>query len=136
MKSSQILKNLIEEQVALGISAERIVIGGFSQGGAIALYTGLTLDRKIGGILGMSTFLPLHARIEKDMTEFNKKTPILVCHGTSDMVIAYERAQLSFGYLQSLRKDNLEWKSYETMGHTSCPEEMEDVYKWLQTILK
>jgi predicted esterase len=125
----------VEEQIAMGIPEDRIIIGGFSQGGAVALHTALTLGRKVGGILGMSTFLPRHMSIGKEMKEFNKTTPLLLCHGTSDIVLAYEWAQLSHGFLQTLRKENLVFKTYEGMGHTSCPEETEDVYNWISPIL-
>lgn len=71
----------------------------------------------------------------KEINKENEKTPILVCHGTSDFVVAHQWGQLSFSLLESMRKDNLTWKEYQNMGHSSCVEELNDIDKWMSKII-
>jgi predicted esterase len=114
--------NLVEGEIKNGISSERIVIGGFSQGGATALYSALSTPYKFGGVLAMSTWLPLHEKFPEklDTSVANKfKTPILQCHGDFDPMVPLPWAQASVKLTQSLGFTDLKFKTYRGLGHSS-----------------
>lgn len=133
-KSSKQLIKLIEEEVKTsGLRMDQIFIGGFSQGGAISLYTGLNLKERIGGVVSLSGYLPVRTSI--DEIKKGKDIPYLLCHGTLDFVISYEWGKSSADWL---RKNGLSvtWKSYERMQHDSCKEEMRDVLEFLKNKMR
>jgi predicted esterase len=132
--SSNIIKNLIEEQIRSGIKSERIIVGGFSQGGAIAFFSSLTCKNKLGGVMILSSYLPLKDKIQSEMVDENKLTPFIQCHGKQDMVVQYGWGQLSFQYLKLIR-GNIEFYSYEGMGHSSSTQELSDIEKWISNLL-
>ncbi len=114
--------NLVENEIKSGISSERIIIGGFSQGGATALYSCLTAPYKLGGVLAMSTWLPLNAKFpaKLDTSVADKlKTPILQCHGDYDPIVPLPWAQASVKLTQSLGFENLKFKTYRGLAHSS-----------------
>ena len=80
---------LVQEEIKNGIPSESIFIGGFSQGGATALYTALTSPVKFAGVIALSTWLPLHARFPQELANFDGKfkTPIIQCHGDADLMV-------------------------------------------------
>lgn len=113
-----------------GIASRRIVLAGFSQGGAMALQTGLRYDEPLGGVLALSTYLPLRQSLVAEAAEANRQTPLLMCHGEQDDVVT-----MAFG-LQS--RDTLlaagytvEWQQY-LMAHSLCPSEIVRISQWLR----
>jgi phospholipase/carboxylesterase len=116
-----------------GIPAERLVIAGFSQGGAIALHTGLRHSQRLAGILSLSAWLPLQRTIG-EAAPANQGTPILMCHGLNDPVVPIELAELSRQLLMA-RGYAVEWKTYPMQHEVSQPE-IADISGWLCRVLK
>jgi phospholipase/carboxylesterase len=128
--SQESLNSLIRQQ---GIPAQRIVLAGFSQGGAIALQTGLRYPERLAGILALSTYLPLAVSLEKEASKENLDVPIFMAHGRHDEIIPLDRAERSRDYLQA-RNYPVEWRDYP-MAHAVCAEEIGHVAAWLLRIL-
>jgi predicted esterase len=102
--SRDYLRGLIQAEIDSGIPADRVVLGGFSQGGAMALFTSLTMNVKIAGIVGLSSYLPLDDKIDDYLKEndHNKETPILMCHGSVDQVVPTAFGKQSSEMLKAL----------------------------------
>jgi len=128
--SEQQLRVLIAREVSLGIPASRILLAGFSQGGAVALHTGLRYPEPLAGILALSTYLPLAARLEAEASAANRTIPIMMAHGTRDPVVPLHLAEQSRDHLQQAGYP-VDWHSY-AMPHAVCPEEVADVSRWLE----
>lgn len=131
--SHQLLDGLIERECRRGIAPQRIVLAGFSQGGAIALHCGLRHHSRLAGIMALSTYLPLAGTIEVERNPANAGLPILMAHGQHDEMIAIARARDSRSILEALGY-SLEWSEYP-MGHSVCAEEIETIANWLGRIL-
>jgi phospholipase/carboxylesterase len=127
--SEQAVRSLIEREITAGIAPERILLAGFSQGGAIALHTGLRYPRRLAGILALSTYLPLADTLARETDPANRQLPILMAHGTEDGIIPLPRALQSRDLLTRLGYA-VEWHSYP-MGHSVCTEEIADIAAWL-----
>jgi phospholipase/carboxylesterase len=133
IESANALMKLCDEQVAAGITAKRIIVAGFSQGGAIALYAGLRYPQTLGGIMALSTFLPMSHRLEQEATEANRNTPIFMAHGLHDEIVALKFGLQTRTLLQQYGY-RLQWHDY-AMGHSVCMEEIRDISLWLGSIL-
>ena len=120
---------LIEREKARGITPSAIVLAGFSQGGAIALQTGLRLKERLAGIAALSTYLPLEDSLDREASAANKATPIFMAHGTDDAVIPMKLAEISQQALR-MRGYNVEWHSY-AMPHSVHPDEVQDLAEFL-----
>jgi phospholipase/carboxylesterase len=132
--SQSAIESLIAEEEARGVAADRIVLAGFSQGGAIAFQTGLRFPKRLAGIMALSTYLPLAGTVEAERHKANRDLPIFMAHGTDDPMISLGRAQQSRKMLESLGYP-LEWHEYR-MPHSVCPQEIGDIAAWLVKILK
>src|SRR4051812_1192187 len=93
--SAGVVAQLIDEKGQRGINASRIVLAGFSQGGAIALHTALRHSVPLGGVLALSTYLPLAGTLQAEMNEANRRVPVFMAHGSHDDVIPLTRAEQS-----------------------------------------
>jgi phospholipase/carboxylesterase len=124
---------LIARERSRGIAPGAIVLAGFSQGGAIALHTGLRHPERLAGILALSTYLPLPDTLEKEASQANRDVPIFMAHGTQDPVIPLSWAARSRDLLITLGYA-VEWHEYP-MPHSVCPEEIADVSRWLRRVL-
>jgi len=124
------INNMISEQLKkhTHLSHENIILGGFSLGGALALYAGLSNSEKLGGIIGLSTWLP--ARDEFKTIAMNKGSPVFQGHGDADPVVPFMFGKLTHGVLQE-NGVNIEFKSYAGMAHSSCDQEMKDVKNFI-----
>ncbi|MDH5391865.1 MAG: alpha/beta hydrolase [Gammaproteobacteria bacterium] len=131
--STLALMQLIEAEIERGIASENIVIAGFSQGGAIALNTGLRYHSKLAGIMALSSYLPSHDAYPDNAHDANKNTPIFMAHGKVDEVIAYSVAEKSHAKLASMGYP-VEWHSYD-IGHGVGPDELDAISQWLQKVL-
>jgi len=125
---------LIEREMKRGVNAAKIVLAGFSQGGAIALHTGLRYPEKLAGVMALSTYLPLADSLPQEAAAANKATPIFMAHGTFDPVVPLMMGAGSMTSMAGLGY-GIEWKQYP-MQHSVCPEEIEDVGAWLRKVLK
>ena len=134
IRSSQdLLESLISREVKRGILHNKIVLAGFSQGGAIALQTGLRHAERLAGVLALSTYLPLSKTLEKERAAANSDLPIFMAHGEYDDMIPLDRAARSRDALQALGYAP-EWREYP-MPHSVCPQEIADIAAFLLRIL-
>lgn len=124
---------LIEREVGRGIAPERIVLAGFSQGCAMSLLAGLRHAARLGGIVGMSGYLPLAATTAAERHAANAATPVFLAHGQYDDVVPIDRATASRDALAALGY-SVEWHDYP-MAHSVCMEEIEDLNRWLVKVL-
>lgn len=124
---------LIARENSRGISSSSIVLAGFSQGGAIALHTGLRHAETLAGVMALSTYLPLAESFAQEAAAANAKTPVFMAHGTQDPVVPYAMGSASRDLLQRAGYA-LEWHEYP-MQHSVCLEEVADVGRWLGTVL-
>jgi phospholipase/carboxylesterase len=131
--SASLVHGLIDQERAAGIAANRIVLAGFSQGGAIALQAGLRYGQPLAGILSLSAYLPLAATLATEAAAANRDIPILMCHGNQDAIVPLELARKSFAALtaQGYRPQLLEYP----MQHSLCGEEVVAISRWLARVL-
>jgi phospholipase/carboxylesterase len=130
IRASQVrVEALLAREKARGVAAGRIVLAGFSQGGAIALQTGLRHDERLGGVLALSTYLPLAATLAAEATPAARDLPIFMAHGAWDPTIPLERATRSRDLLRAAGY-TVEWHEYP-MPHSVCGPEIADVATWL-----
>lgn len=130
--SSKQVIDLVEAEIATGIDPSKILLAGFSQGGAIALFSGLTGPHPIAGILALSTYLPSEEIVILEKHHHN--VPILMIHGSEDAVIRLEYAKQSAEALTKMQCD-IEFAVYP-MAHTLCAEEVHQIANWIQTKLE
>ena len=128
--SQALIVKLIEEQP---VPPEKIVLAGFSQGGAIALQTALRYPKKLAGIKALSTYLPLAATLAAERSAANAQTPIFMAHGQYDDIIPIRRAEDSRNLLKELQFP-VAWHDYP-MPHSVCGEEVRDIAAFLSKLL-
>ena len=131
--SQAMVEQLIAQEKARGIPAERIVLAGFSQGCAMTIQTGLRHSEKLAGLLCLSGYVPLHTTIAEERHSSNQATPIFMAHGRGDQVIPIIRAEQSRDLLRSLGYE-VEWHEY-MMPHSVCQEEVDDISAWFRRVL-
>ncbi len=130
--SAAAVTELVDREIARGIPAERIVLAGFSQGGAIALHTALREPRALAGVLALSTYLPLAATLASERHLANAGLPIFMAHGTQDPVLPLKLGEFSRRALESLGY-SVEWRTYP-MPHSVCMEEIRAIAAWLTAL--
>jgi len=131
--SQALVEELISQERGRGVKPERIVLAGFSQGGAIALQTALRYGERLGGVMALSTYLPLHGSLDTERATANANLPIFMAHGRFDNVIPIEAAQASHSELEK-RGYPIEWHEY-AMAHTVTGEELFDIQRFLSRVL-
>jgi len=127
------VQDLIDREVERGISPERIVLAGFSQGGAVALYLALRYPHRLAGILGLSTYLVGESLVETERHPANQDTPIFMAHGRFDPMVHLDRGESARLRLHELGYQ-VTWQEYPMM-HEVCMEEVREVGRWLGRIL-
>ncbi len=132
-ESEQSVRELIAREQARGVGSNRIVLAGFSQGGAIALHAGMRYPERLAGIMALSTYLPLVESFAAEVHDANRAVPIFMAHGSEDPIIPVERGQHSADLLTRAGAD-AQWRTYE-MGHSVCGEEIGDIAAWLVRVL-
>lgn len=132
--ASRYVHGLIDAEVAAGIPTERIIIGGFSMGGALALYAGITYPKKLGGIVGLSSFLLQRDKIPGSHTA-NLQTPVFLGHGSNDFLVPLTFGQLTEQRLKQFNP-NVSFHVYPGMAHSSCPQELKDMQTFLNQNFK
>ncbi len=131
--SAQAIIALLEHEQAQGIESQNILLAGFSQGGAIALHTGLRYHKPLAAIMGLSTYLPLADKLASERSEENRNTPVKLAHGRQDPVVPVQLAEMSQQTLNQLGYDT-ELRVYP-MEHSVCPEEIDQIAKWCSALL-
>ena len=131
--SQALIEALLAREQARGVPAHRIVLGGFSQGCAMALLSGLRHGQRLAGVVGMSGYLPLAGTLAAERSAANADVPIFLAHGTQDEMVALPRATASRDALQALGY-GVDWHAYP-MGHSVCMEEVGDLRGWLLNVL-
>lgn len=132
-QSQAAIEALLQNEKARGIPARRIVIAGFSQGCAMALMVGLRHSEQLGGIVGLSGYLPLADKLAAERSTASQGTPIFMAHGRRDGIVPISRATASRDALQALGY-GVDWHDY-LMEHSVCPDEIVDLEGWLQRVL-
>jgi phospholipase/carboxylesterase len=127
------IRQLIETEVERGIPSNRIVLAGFSQGGAVALYTAPRYRARLAGIMALSTYLPLAARLATERDAANNGTSIFMAHGLADATLPIAMGRESREVLQSMGYA-VEWHQYP-MAHAVCPAEIADIRAYLLRVL-
>lgn len=131
--SQHYIESLIQHEINRGIPANRIVLAGFSQGGAIALQTALRYKEPLAGVMALSTYLPLKNSLAQEKTPQNQHTPIFMAHGTLDTVITLNTCRISFEVLQA-QHYHIDWHEY-VMAHSVNQQEIEDIRAFLSKTL-
>ncbi|MGQ0384722.1 MAG: alpha/beta hydrolase [Gammaproteobacteria bacterium] len=116
-----------------GIASDRIVLAGFSQGGAIALHAGLRHPEPLAGIVGLSTYLPLQAALAGELSGANRATPLLMCHGLYDPVLPHALGLMARDWLRA-QGYAVEWREYP-IQHQVCLPEIEAIADWCRVVL-
>ena len=132
-KSALAIDELIADQRAKGVESKHIVLAGFSQGGVIALHTGLRYRERLGGIMALSTYLACAESLGAEASSSNRDLPIFYAHGAADPVISMALAKLSKARLDT-HGYKVEWHEYG-MPHSVCPEEIDDIAAFLKRVL-
>ncbi|MGA1740776.1 MAG: alpha/beta hydrolase [Pseudohongiellaceae bacterium] len=131
LASAMQVHKLIDKEIEKGIDSERIILVGFSQGGAVNYQAGLTYDKPLAGMLALSSFFPTAEEVIPHPA--NQDLPILVCHGTHDLVLDISLAEKSLEALKTLGYQP-KYLTYP-MAHTVCPQEIQDIASWLNAQL-
>jgi len=129
IESSNAVKRIIDNEIANGIAANKIILIGFSQGGVIAYHLGVRFDRTLAGIVGLSTYMCEPESLTSQKHAANLQTPILICHGASDEVVPMTLGKLAFSALQS-NGFQASWNEYG-MQHNVCLPEIQDIAKFI-----
>ncbi|KIY52280.1 lysophospholipase I [Fistulina hepatica ATCC 64428] len=143
LKSSALIKELLDAEISAGIPADRIVLGGFSQGGSMSLLTGLSYDKTLAGLVVLSGWLPLQHRLKQLATPgLAERLPVFMGHGSTDPLVKIEMNTATVDYLTKElnmpkatssegKPTGLELHVYENMWHVASPQELEDLKSWL-----
>lgn len=132
--SQTYINTLIKNEINQGIPSNRVVLAGFSQGGAIALYTALHYPDKLAAVIALSTYLPLQAQFKSDANRASLAMPIFMAHGLFDDIIPLDLAKSAFDTLQN-RRHLVTWHDYP-MAHQLCEQEIIDITQFLQQVLQ
>ncbi|VEN59558.1 unnamed protein product [Callosobruchus maculatus] len=124
---------LIDSEISAGIAADRIVVGGFSQGGALALYSMLTYPKKLAGVVALSCWLPI-AKTFPAAKKSPDDVPVFQCHGDCDPIVPYKWGQMTASVLKTMMS-NVDFKTYQGVGHTSSDQELMDMKQFLEKYL-
>jgi len=132
-ESEHRVRDCIQHELEAGIAANKIVIAGFSQGGAIALQTALRYPQRLAGVMALSTYLPLRTMLAAEASKANRDVPILMCHGRQDPVVPMQLGATSRDALKALGFA-VEWQEY-AMEHSVCLQEIVHIGQWLRAQL-
>lgn len=132
-QSQKMIEQLLAKETARGVPESRIVLAGFSQGGVIALQTSLRQPQRLAGVMSLSAYLALGAKLDKERSAANNATPIFLGHGTQDGIVPLALGTATRDRLIKLGYD-VDWHQYP-MAHSVCAEELRDISAWLARVL-
>lgn len=133
-KSQKRVEALIDHVINEGIASKRIILGGFSQGGALALHIAIRYSQQLAGVAALSTYLPLADLTSKEKHQANDRLPIFIAHGSLDPIVPYRFGQISYDMLKELQFPVV-WHHYP-IAHSVCEQEVKDISQWIQQVLK
>jgi lysophospholipase-2 len=134
--ASKMIHQLIDDQEKHGIPHDRVILGGFSQGGALALYAAFTYPKKLAGVVALSCWLPLNKKVPTIISESNKSLPVIQCHGDADFVVPVQWGTMSSKVMSTfLDKSLYNFKIYSGLGHSSSSAELNDVISFIRVNL-
>jgi len=131
LESEQGILAVIDAQIAAGFRHEQIVLAGFSQGGAMALYTALHREKKLGGVIALSSYLPMASQC---LAALSLDTPFFLAGGEYDPIVRPDWTRQSQQWLSAKGYKNITWRQYP-MEHNICVQEISDIAAWLSTHL-
>lgn len=134
-KASSEVHTLLESEVLEGIDPSRIFLGGFSMGGALAVYSSYTHSKDLAGIVALSCWLPADKSALLSRMKSNKTTPVLQCHGDADPTVKYEGGVMTSELIKSFNPKNHEFKTFRGMGHSFCPGEISDIKDFITRLI-
>jgi len=132
--SMEYVFGLIDKEIASGTPSNKIILGGFSQGGALALHAGYRCKQSLAGLLLLSCYLPMAHKFSQDLAAANKQTSFLMCHGTNDGVVMHQWGEASSIVLKKAGIPG-EFLSYSGMDHEASNEELQDCLSFIQSKL-
>jgi phospholipase/carboxylesterase len=132
-RSQTYIERLIEAELARGIASKKIILAGFSQGGAVALHTGLRQTKTLGGIVALSTYLPLSPSLAIEKTQETQNTPIFMAHGTQDEIIELPIAQASYRVIKH-EGYPIEWHEFP-IAHSVSIDEIDEIRTFLLKVV-
>ena len=132
-ESQKLIEELIVRENTRGIPSSRIVLAGFSQGGVLALQTGLRQSKPLAGLMALSSYVPMSPMIEVERNAASNSVPIFMGHGITDNIVPLALGRMSRDTLIKLGYE-VDWHQY-TMPHSVCPEELADIGVWLKRVL-
>lgn len=143
LKSAHELNALITAEVNAGVPANRIVLGGFSQGGAMTLFTGLSTERRLAGLAVLSGYAVVRHTLAKMLSDHARKLPIFWGHGIEDPVVRFDVAEASREWLKgagitsaaATGDTGIDWHAYENVAHSTSPAELKDLVTFLAKVL-
>ena len=127
------LAQLIQSETTGAISSKKIILAGFSQGGALALYTALRYSQRLAGVIALSAYLPLADLLAAEINNANRETPVFLGHGNKDEVLPQIATEISKAHLERLGCC-VTSKIYN-MAHQVCDEEIADIAAWIRQLL-
>lgn len=131
-ESGRRIEKLIDAEIQKGINSNKIIVGGFSQGGALALHVGLRYKHQLGGIVALSTWLPLRNDYPAALSDGGKIVPIFQVHGTDDMVVNFQWGKSTNDLIKTFSTTNPpQFLSIPGMGHSSDPDEIKALKEFL-----
>lgn len=131
-ESASRIHDLIDREIERGIQSTRIIVAGFSQGGAVSFEAALSYEQPLAGIMALSTYFATVGTIK--INAIQQSIPILICHGEHDPVVSESLGKRSRASLEKLGFDP-EYHSYP-IEHSVCPQEIEDIGKWISRVFK
>jgi len=135
LRSRQVIHGLINDQIAAGIPARRIILGGFSQGGAMSLFSGLTFKERLAGVFGLSCYQLMPSKFEGLHKEAGSHKPLVFMgHGTADPLVKVEWGRMT---AEGLRKVGIDvnWNEYAGLPHSADPAEIDQLERWVEARL-
>ena len=136
LRATKEIHGLLDSDQMEGVDPSRVVLGGFSMGGCLALASAYTYSKSLAGIVALSCWIPssFQEKLIKDMAG-NKETPVLQGHGDRDMTVKYQAGSKTAEMIKTFNPHNHKFHTYEGMGHSSCPKELADVRDFLTSVL-
>ncbi|KAF8646395.1 hypothetical protein AX16_007261 [Volvariella volvacea WC 439] len=145
LKSVRLINDVIDKEIKEGIPANRIIIGGFSQGACMSLLTGLTGKRKLAGIAALSGWLPLKEKFKSLASKDAPTVPVFWAHGEADPLVKLPFAKACSDSLMTeiglpaasgpTSPDGLSWHLYKGVGHTTGQDELDDLREWIKNTI-
>ncbi|KIW96737.1 uncharacterized protein Z519_02128 [Cladophialophora bantiana CBS 173.52] len=138
LRSRATFTKLINDEMDAGLPSHRIILGGFSQGGAMSIFTGATTSHKLGGVFGLSCYLVLGDKIKefaKEANGANKDTPFFLGHGDADELVKCQWGQQSAEFLRKELGHKVEFKTYPGLPHSADMKEIDDLEEFIKQCL-